>query len=132
MEVHNWKLHGKYEKLKEEDTRCEEIFTDDADFLVVAFGSCARIVQSAIWNARSEGIRAALLRPITVYPFPEKRLSEITRTIKKVLTGELNTGQRVDDVRLSVQRDADVFLHARPGGGIPTPEEILEQIKKYY
>ena len=132
MEAHNWKLYRKYEQLKDEDTMLEEMFTDDADFLAVAFGSCARVVQSAIWQARSEGIRAALLRPITLYPFPEKRLSEITRTVKKVLTVEMNTGQMVEDVRLSVQRDAEVFLHARPGGGVPTPEEILEQIKKYH
>ncbi|MEW5947552.1 MAG: 3-methyl-2-oxobutanoate dehydrogenase subunit VorB [bacterium] len=132
METHNWKLFEKYERMRREDVMYEEMFTDDAEFLVVSFGSCARMTQSAIWKARETGLKAGLLRPITLYPFPGARLRELTERIKKVLTVEMNTGQMHDDVRLSVHGDVETFLHPRPGGGLPTPEEIAEKIRKCY
>lgn len=131
MEQHNLMLEAKYRRLAEEDTYYEEIDTDDAEILLVSFGSCSRMVMSAVWQAREEGIKAGLLRPITLYPFPKKRIGEITRRVKKVLTVEMNTGQMVDDVRLSSAGDAEVRLHARPGGGLPTPDEILERIRDF-
>ena len=132
MEVQNWKLVDKYEKLKAEDTMYEELWMDDAEFIIVSFGSCARMVQSAIQLAREQGLKAGLIRPITLYPFPEKIIFERSKDIHKVLVVEMNTGQMVKDVKVSTHRNADVFFYGRPGGGMPTPEDILEQIKKYY
>lgn len=132
MEVQNWKLVEKYKKLKAEDTMYEELQLDDADFMIVAFGSCSRMVQSAIDLARAEGLKVGLLRPITLYPFPEDAILARTKKIKKVLVCEMNTGQMVKDVKVSADRTADVFLYGRPGGAMPTPEEILGEIKKYY
>ena len=132
MEVQNWKLADKYDRLKAEDTMYEEIWMDDAAFIIVSFGSCSRMVQSAIRLARDEGLKVGLIRPITIYPFPEKIIKKRTESLNKVLVVEMNTGQMVKDVKISVSRNADVFLYARPGGALPTPLEILEQIKKYY
>ncbi|MCD6224764.1 MAG: 3-methyl-2-oxobutanoate dehydrogenase subunit VorB [Deltaproteobacteria bacterium] len=132
MEVQNWKLADKYERLKAEDTMYEEIWMDDAEFIIVSFGSCSRMVQSAIRLARDDGLKVGLIRPITIYPFPEKIIKKRTESLTKVLVVEMNTGQMVKDVKISVSRNADVFLYARPGGALPTPLEILEQIKKYY
>jgi 2-oxoglutarate/2-oxoacid ferredoxin oxidoreductase subunit alpha len=132
MEVQNWKLFEKYKKLKEEDTYWEEIGTEDAELLIVAYGSCSRMVQTGMEMAREAGMKVGLLRPITIYPFPEKAVAEVSKRINKVLVIEMNTGQMVKDVKVNVDRMADVFLYARPGGGLPTPDDILEQIKKYY
>jgi len=132
MEVQNWKLFEKYKKLKEEDTYFEEIGTEDAELLIVAYGSCSRMAQSGIDLAREAGMKVGLLRPITIFPFPEKAVAEASKRINKVLVIEMNTGQMVKDVKVNVDRAADVFLYARPGGGLPTPDDILEQIKKYY
>ena len=132
MEVQNWKLVNKYEKLKAEDTMYEELWMDDAKFIIVAFGSCSRMVQSAIQLARAQGLKVGLIRPITLYPFPEKILFERTQDIHKTLVVEMNTGQMVKDVKVSVTRKAEVFFYGRPGGGMPTPEDILEKIKEFY
>lgn len=132
MEVQNWKLFEKYKKLKEEDTYWEEIGTGDAKLLIVSYGSCARMVMTGIDLAREHGMKVGLLRPITIYPFPEKATAELSKRIGKALVIEMNTGQMVKDVRVHADRRADVFLYARPGGGMPTPDDILEQIRKYY
>jgi 2-oxoglutarate ferredoxin oxidoreductase subunit alpha len=134
LEAHNWKLHAKYQVLKEQEVRWEEYETAGAELLVTAFGSTARIAKTAIMMAREAGLKVGLLRPITLFPFPEKALLEQTRNCKKVLVMELNAGQMVEDVRLSVARDAEVSFYGRPpgAGSLPTPEELLEQIKKHY
>lgn len=131
LEAHNWKLHAKYQVLKEQETRWEEYETADAKLLVTAFGSTARIAKTAIMMAREAGLKVGLLRPITLFPFPEKALLAQTEKCKKVLVMELNTGQMVEDVRLSVAKDAEVHFYGRPpgAGSLPTPEELLEQIK---
>ncbi len=132
LEAHNWKLHAKYSLLKEKEARWEEFETEDAQLLVTAFGSAARIAKTAVVMARDEGLKVGLLRPITLYPFPEKAYCNTTKTCKRVLDIELNTGQMIEDVRLSVARDVDVFFYGRPSGtgSLPSPEEILDQIKK--
>jgi 2-oxoglutarate ferredoxin oxidoreductase subunit alpha len=134
LEAHNWKLHAKYQVLQEKETRWEEYETADADLLVTAFGSTARIVRTSIMMAREAGLKVGLLRPITLFPFPGKALLDATARCKKVLDIELNNGQMVEDVRLSVARDAEVFFYGRPpgAGSLPTPEELFAQIKKYY
>ncbi|KAF0218560.1 MAG: 2-oxoglutarate ferredoxin oxidoreductase subunit [Geobacteraceae bacterium] len=134
LEAHNWKLHAKYLVLKEEECRWEDYETADAELVVAAFGSAARIAATAVIMAREAGMKVGLLRPITLFPFPEKAFFNVTQRCKKVLDIELNTGQMVEDVRLSVVGDAEVFFYGRPpgAGSLPTPEELLEQIKKYY
>jgi 2-oxoglutarate ferredoxin oxidoreductase subunit alpha len=129
---HNWKLHEKYQRLKEKEVLFETREVDGAQMVVVAFGSMARIVKTALSMAREAGLKVGLFRPITLFPFPEETLNSISRSIKTFLTVELNTGQMVEDVKLTVERDAQVFFYGRPPGSIPAPEEILEEIKKYY
>lgn len=133
LEAHNWKLHAKYQLLKEKESRWEEYETGDADLVVTGFGTAARIAKTAVMMAREEGLKVGLLRPITLFPFPEKAFAAVTRNCKKVLAIELNTGQMVEDVRLSVARDAEVCFYGRPSGtgSLPTPEELLDQIRKY-
>lgn len=134
LEAHNWKLHAKYSLLKENETRWEELEIEDAEIIVTAFGSAARIAKTAVVMAREEGLKVGLIRPVTLFPFPEKALFNATQKCKKILDIELNTGQMLEDVKLSVARDADVFFYGRPSGtgSLPTPEELLGQIKKYY
>lgn len=131
MEAHNWKLYHKYKRMKEEDVLYEEKYLNDAELILVSFGSCSRIVKTALEYAREKRMRVGLIRPITLFPYPEKIIKDASRICKKFLTVEMNTGQMVNDVKLSVEKDADVFLYARPGGTFPTPEEIFEEIKKY-
>ena len=134
LEAHNWKLHAKYLELKEKETRWEEFETADAILLVTAFGSAARIAKTAVVMAREEGLKVGLLRPVSLFPFPADAYAAVTRRCKKILDIELNTGQMLEDVRLSVARDADVSFYGRPSGtgSLPTPEELLEQIRKHY
>jgi 2-oxoglutarate ferredoxin oxidoreductase subunit alpha len=134
LEAHNWKLHAKYQKMKEQECRWEEFEIADAELVVAAFGSTARIAKTSVVLARESGLKVGLLRPITLFPFPEKAFAEITKKCKRVLDIELNTGQMVEDVRLSVARDATVNFYGRPPGtgSLPTPEELFEQIKKHY
>ena len=108
--------------------------TDDAQLVITAFGSVARIAKTAILMAREAGMKVGLLRPITLFPFPTRAFRDVTGQCKKVLDIELNNGQMVEDVRLSVARDAEVYFYGRPpgAGSLPVPEEIFEQIKKFY
>ncbi len=126
----NYVLREKYEHIEREIPEAEEIDTEDAETLVVAFGSAARISLSAIRRARSEGIRAGLFRPVTLYPYPSRKLAETAQRVKKILVVELNLGQMIDDVRLAVSRDMKISFYGRPGGGLPTPRDILAKIKE--
>lgn len=134
LEAHNWRLHAKYQELKKQECRWETFATDDAELLIVAFGSTARIAKTSVAMARESGMKVGLFRPITLFPFPEMALAKITRSCKRVLDIELNTGQMVEDVKLSVAKDAEVCFYGRPPGtgSLPTPEELFEQIKKHY
>lgn len=134
LEAHNWKLHDRYCELKANESRWEEFRIDDADLVVTAFGSCARIAKTAIMLAREEGLKVGLLRPITLFPFPASPYRELTKRCRMILDIELNAGQMIEDVKLSVSTDTEVFFYGRPPGtgSLPTPEELLEQIKKHY
>ena len=132
LSEHNWKLFKKYEQLKKEEIRFESFETEDSRLTVVAFGSVARIARTSVDLARKEGMNVGLFRPVTLFPFPESEIHALSRRVKSFLTVELNTGQMVEDVRLSVQRDSEVHFYGRPPGSLPTPEEILGEIKKVY
>ena len=130
MEQNNLRIQAKYRVIEEKEVRFEEYKTDDADFLIVAFGSAARISKKVIDIAREQGIKVGLLRPITLWPFPYKRIGELGKKVKGILSLEINAGQMVEDVRLAVECKVPVMWYGRLGGIIPEPEEVVEQIKK--
>ncbi|MEW6685582.1 MAG: 3-methyl-2-oxobutanoate dehydrogenase subunit VorB [Candidatus Edwardsbacteria bacterium] len=130
LEEHNWCLQEKYKKMEQNEVLYEETETGDAEILIVAYGTSSRVSKAALNLGRSEGIRIGLFRPITLWPFPMKRLTEIASKVKNILVVEMSFGQLVEDVKLAVEGRSVVHLHGRPGGGIPTGEEILKVIKE--
>ncbi|MGB5499123.1 MAG: 3-methyl-2-oxobutanoate dehydrogenase subunit VorB [Maribacter sp.] len=129
MEARVHKLLKKYDQMEKEDLRYEKISCDDAEYIFVAYGSSARIAQKAVELARNKGIKAGLLRPITLFPFPKPQLFELADQVKGILSVELNAGQMVEDVRLAVQHKVPVAHFGRTGGIIHTPEEVLEALE---
>ncbi|MDD2797532.1 MAG: 3-methyl-2-oxobutanoate dehydrogenase subunit VorB [Bacteroidales bacterium] len=130
MEDHNLHLQAKYRAIEAAEVRYEEIECEDAEYLLVAFGSCARICQKTLELARAEGIKVGLIRPITLWPFPSKILSQYADKVKGMLTVEMNAGQMVEDVRLSVNGKVKVEHYGRLGGIVPTPDEVLVAFKE--
>lgn len=132
MEVINLKLNAKYEEIKKSEVRFEEIHTEDAEFLIVAYGLSARISHKTIELARAKGLKWGLLRPITLFPYPYDRIFELaSKQLKAAATVELNAGQMVEDVRLAVNGKIPVWHYGRMGGIIPSPEEVEENLEKY-
>jgi 2-oxoglutarate ferredoxin oxidoreductase subunit alpha len=130
MEKINLDLQEKYRQIEENEVRYQEIGCEsDIDYLIVAFGSAARISQKAIELAREEGIKVGIVRPITLWPFPTKIINEYASKVKGILTVELNAGQMVEDVRLSVNGKIPVEHFGRLGGIIPTPREVVDALK---
>jgi len=132
MEEHNWKLACKYEVIFKKEPRYEEHKIDDAQLVIVAYGTAARIAKGAIKRLRGQGMNVGLFRPITLWPFPELQLRNLSSKIKKYLVFEMSTGQMLEDVRLSLQGYADIEFHGRPGGAVPTPAELANVIARYY
>ena len=132
LEYRNNLLQEKYRKMKGLEVRFEARDVDDAAFIVVAFGSAARIAFSAVRKLRNEGMRVGLFRPVTLFPFPEMQLYDLGGKRRKFLTLELNAGQMVEDVRLSIKGRSEVYFYGRPGGAIVSPDEVQEQIEKLY
>ena len=130
MELRNLHLQEKYKTIREKEVRYETIQCDDADFIVVAFGSAARLTQKAMEMAREEGLKVGLLRPITLWPFPSEAIAQVAKGKKGVLVVEINAGQMVQDVRLAVNGDIAVEHFGRLGGIVPEPEEIVEALKQ--
>ena len=130
MELRNLHLQEKYRAIKENEVRYEAQQLDDAEVLIVAFGSAARIAEKAIEIAREEGIKAGLFRPITLWPFPEKQLREAAHGKRGVLVVEINAGQMIEDVRLSINGEEPVEHFGRLGGIVPEPDEIVKAIKE--
>jgi 2-oxoglutarate ferredoxin oxidoreductase subunit alpha len=129
MEQHNQKLEAKFRLMRENEVRFEEMNTTDAEYLFVAYGLSARICQKAMDISRAKGIKVGLLRPITLFPYPSKRLAELAPQLKLVLSVELNSGQMVEDVRLAVNGKVPVEFYGRMGGMMPTPESIAEHLE---
>ena len=130
MEQRNLHLQAKYNEIKEKEVRYETMQMEDADYMIVAFGSAARLAEKAIEIAREEGIKVGLFRPITLWPFPEKQIAEMARKTNGVLVVEMNAGQMVDDVRLAVNGEERVEHFGRLGGIVPEPEEIVNVLKE--
>lgn len=120
----------RYEQVKANETMAECYKTEDAEIVVVAYGSTARLAKSAVELARKEGIKAGVFRPITLWPYPEKEINEACKNAKKALTVEMSMGQMVDDVKLALNCRIPVEFFGRTGGVIPGPAEILNKIKE--
>ena len=130
MEEINIRLQEKYRRIAAELTRCELFHTDDAEFLLVAYGLAARIAKGAVEMARERGIRAGLLRPVTLFPFPTEAIGALVPALKGVLDVEMNMGQMVEDVRLAVDGRVPVKFFGRTGGIIPSPDEVLGALER--
>jgi len=130
LEELNYKLQAKYKQIEKNEVLCEQYEVAAAEIVVVAYGVAARIVRSAVEKAREEGIKAGWLRPITLWPFPHEQVSCAAEDLKIFLTVELSCGQMVEDVKLAVAGKAPVLFYGRPGGGVPTVDEVLEKIRQ--
>ena len=129
MEATNNRLQAKYKLIEENEVRYEEYMLDDADYVFVAFGSSARICKHAVEIARAEGIKVGVLRPITLFPFPTKKIQELAQRVKGFMSVEMSAGQMVEDVRLAVNGSRPVGFYGRQGGIVPSAEEALESLK---
>lgn len=128
-EANNLRWEAKYKDIQEREQRWEEFNTEDAEYLLVSYGTTGRICKSTVINARKKGIKLGLIRPITLWPFPEKAFLPYKDQVKGIVTVELNTGQMIEDVKLSVECKMPVYLYRRQGGMLPTEHEILNYVE---
>ena len=132
MELHNKKLQAKYNEIKKNEVRYEEFQVDDAEYLLVAYGTSARVCQKAVQLLREDGIKVGLLRPITLFPFPTIRINELSTQVKGIISVEMSAGQMVEDVLLAVNGKVPVKHFGRMGGIVTTPEEVVENLKSNF
>lgn len=130
LEDHNWKLDRKYKEIEENETMYEMYKMDDAEIVMVSYGTTSRIVKNAIEALRAEGIKAGLIRPITLWPYPTKAFNEIPATAKALLSVEMSTGQMIDDVKIANEGRLPVHFYGRTGGMVPTPDAIIAKAKE--
>ena len=131
-EIFNHKLQSKQREIENHEVRAREVLLDDADIGIVAFGTAGRIAYSAIQAARGEGIRAGLLRPISLYPFPYDHVRRLAERVRSILVVEMNAGQMLDDVRLGALGRVPIRFYGRMGGMTPMPDEVLDEIRKLH
>lgn len=132
MEEHNWKLKRKYDLMRKKLPQCEEFMTEDAKLTIIAYGTAARIAKGAVKRVRSEGLQVGLLRPITLWPFPEEAIKNLAKKSKLFMVFEMSTGQMIDDVKLAVGGRVECEFYGRPGGVVPAPQEIARIIERYW
>jgi len=130
LEEVNLRLQAKLKNIAANEVRWKEYDTEDADLLLVAFGTVGRICQTVVRDAREKGMKVGLLRPITLWPFPSERIAELADQVRGVLTVEMNAGQMVQDVRLAVEGRCPVAFYGRTGGIIPLADDILPELEK--
>ena len=130
LEDHQRRMEAKYIRAQQTETRCEEYRTDDADLILVGFGIVSRVLRSAVVEARKQGIKAGLFRPITLWPFPAKQLEAAALRAGKVLVVELSNGQMLEDVRLALNGRRPIEFYGRVGGNVPDVEELLAKIEE--
>jgi len=130
LEEHNRRLQWKYAEIGQREVRYAVEQADDADVLIVAYGTAARVARTAVERARAQGLKAGIFRPITLWPFPSAELKAASQRVRAVLVLELSSGQLVEDVRLAIEGSKPVFFHGRTGGMIPTPAEVVERIRR--
>jgi len=129
-EIYNHKILDTWYRIQANEIRYKEYYLDDAEFVVVGFGTAGRIALTAIRNARAEGIKVGLFRPISLSPFPFPQLEELIKTTQGILVTEMNTGQMLEDVRMAVKGRVPIEFYARLGGIVPYPDEILGEIRR--
>ena len=129
-EIYNHKILDTWYRIKENEVRYKEYYLDDAEFVVIGFGTAGRIALTAVRNARAEGIKVGLFRPISVSPFPFPQIEELVKTTQSILVTEMNTGQMLEDVRMAVKGRVPIEFYARLGGIVPYPDEILGEIRR--
>jgi 2-oxoglutarate/2-oxoacid ferredoxin oxidoreductase subunit alpha len=132
QEIFIQKLQDKYNVIREKEVRYEEFQTEDAEYLLVAYGTSARVCQKSVQLARAQGIKVGLLRPVTLFPFPSKRINDLADNMKGIISVEMSAGQMVEDVLLSVNGKVPVRHFGRNGGIITTPEEVVENLKSIF
>ncbi|HVN72353.1 MAG TPA: 3-methyl-2-oxobutanoate dehydrogenase subunit VorB [Desulfomonilia bacterium] len=132
MEEHNWKLKRKYDLMRKVLPLHEEFMTEDAKMIVIAYGTAARIAKGAVKRVRADGFQVGLIRPITLWPFPDEAIAALTKRAKLILVFEMSTGQMIDDVRLATQGRVDCELYGRPGGVVAAPQEIARIIERHW
>jgi len=130
QEKHNYKLQAKYKAMEENEVRFEKFDCDDAEYLIVAYGSSARISQKAVQLARAKGIKAGLFRPITLFPFPKKEINALASQVKGILSVEMSAGQMIEDIQLASAGKVNVQHFGRYGGVIPAPDEVLAALEQ--
>ena len=130
LEAVNLRLQAKLREIEKNEVRYQEVAVDDADYVLVAFGTVGRICKTVVRQAREQGLKVGLHRPITLWPFPSARLAELAGQVEGFLVVEMNAGQMVDDVRLAVEGRAPVHFYGRLGGVVPFPDEILGELDK--
>lgn len=130
LEKHNHKLQKKYDEMKEKEVRYEMYNMEKPELVIVAYGTTSRIVKNAIADLKAEGIEVGLIRPITLWPFPEKAFNEIPATCKNLLSVEMSMGQMIDDIKIATAGRLPVSFFGRTGGMIPSPEEVVAAVKE--
>jgi len=132
LEKVNFSRYERYQQIEDNETLYEEYMMEDADICIAAFGIAARVSKNAINEARKEGIKVGLIRPITLWPFPKAPFQQATNRVKSIISVELSMGQMIEDVKLACECKVPVTLCNRVGGMIPTPEQVLKAIRDAY
>ena len=132
LEAHNEHLQAKYRAIEAAEVRWTGELLDDAELVIVAYGTAARVARTAIRRARESGLRAGLFRPISLWPFPSAALAELAERARGILVAELSAGQMVEDVRLAVEGRSPVAFHGRTGGMVPTPDEVIAALRRLW
>ncbi|HET9680402.1 MAG TPA: transketolase C-terminal domain-containing protein, partial [Candidatus Limnocylindrales bacterium] len=132
LEALNQRLQAKLRTIEQNEKRWEEVQTEDAEYLLVAYGTVGRTCKTVLREARTQGIRAGLYRPISLWPFPSEALHELAQRVRAILVVELSAGQMVEDVRLAVEGVTPVAFHGRMGGMVPSPGAVLDQLRELW
>jgi len=131
LEEHQRRMEAKYIRAQQTETRCEQYRTEDAELIVVGFGIVSRVLRSAVDEARKQGMKVGLFRPITLWPFPSQEMARVSLHVQKILVVELSNGQMLEDVRLAIKDSRPVGFYGRVGGNVPSVEELLAKIEEY-
>jgi len=132
LEEHNKRLQAKYQTIKENEVKVESYNIEDADVVIAAYGTTARIAKTAIAQLEEEGYKVGLIRPITLWPFPSDEFKKINKDCKGILTVEMSSGQMIDDVKIAIEGKMPVSFYGRMGGMTPTPSAIVNEVKKIF
>ncbi len=130
LEKYNWELNNKYKRIKEQEIRAELYNVEDAEIVIIAYGIAARMGKQAVKEARRQGLKIGMIRPITLWPFPEQIVGNIAQKVNSILVIEMSLGQMIEDVKLAVEGKTKVHFYGRPGGSVLEVEEILDKLRE--